>query len=115
MNAMKSKQRKDGKKYITPAKDARPDVYNPLKEAPDIVLDALNVGMLMMNGKKSSEPEVEKAILEFITHYGLLGLMTALPTTPSFMDYEAVYLPKEPFYQGRNDGDGEVSVPVLPL
>ena len=25
---------KDGKKYITPAKDARPDVYNPLKEAP---------------------------------------------------------------------------------
>lgn len=47
---------KDGKKYITPAKDARPDVYNPLKEAPDIVLDALNVGMLMMNGKKSSEP-----------------------------------------------------------
>ena len=35
---------KDGKKYITPAKDARPDVYNPLKEAPDIVLDALNVG-----------------------------------------------------------------------
>ena len=88
---------KDGKKYITPAKDARPDVYNPLKEAPDIVLDALNVGMLMMNGKKSSEPEVEKAILEFITHYGLLGLMTALPTTPSFMDYEAVYLPKNHF------------------
>ena len=88
---------KDGKKYITPAKDARPDVYNPLKEAPDIVLDALNVGMLMMNGKKSSEPEGETAILEFITHYGLLGLMTALPTTPSFMDYEAVYLPKNHF------------------
>ncbi len=55
------------------------------------------MGMLMMNGKKSSEPEVEKAILEFITHYGLLGLMTALPTTPSFMDYEAVYLPKNHF------------------
>lgn len=29
--------------------------------------------------------------------YGLLGLMTALPTTPSFMDYEAVYLPKNHF------------------
>ena len=28
---------------------------------------------------------------------GLLGLMTALPTTPSFMDYEAVYLPKNHF------------------
>ena len=43
------------------------------------------------------EAEVQKAILEFAAHYGLLGLMTALPTTPSFMDYEAVYLPKNHF------------------
>ena len=62
---------------------------------PGIVLDALNVGMLMMN--RRSEDVVEKAILAFVTHYGLLGLMTALPTTPSFMDYEAVYLPKNHF------------------
>lgn len=59
------------------------------------MLDALNVGMLMMERKP--EAEVEKAIMEFITRYGLLGLMTALPTTPSFMDYEAVYLPKNHF------------------
>ena len=59
------------------------------------MLDALNVGMLMMN--RSPEDEVQKAILEFVTHYGLLGLMTALPTTPSFMDYESVYLPKNHF------------------
>ena len=85
----------DGKRYITPGKNAKPDIYNPLKEAPGIVLDALNVGMLMMN--RSPEDEVQKAILEFVTHYGLLGLMTALPTTPSFMDYESVYLPKNHF------------------
>ena len=60
-----------------------------------MVLEALNVGMRMMN--RSPEDEVEKAILAFVTHYGLLGLMTALPTTPSFMDYEAVYLPKNHF------------------
>ena len=36
------------------------------------MLDALNVGMLMMN--RSPEDEVQKAILEFVTHYGLLGL-----------------------------------------
>ena len=29
--------------------------------------------------------------------YGLLGLMTALPTTSQFMDYEAVYLPKNQY------------------
>ncbi len=85
----------DGKRYITPGKNAKPDIYNPLKEAPGIVLDALNVGMLMMN--RSLEDEVEKAIMAFVTHYGLLGLMTALPNTPSFMDYEAVYLPKNHF------------------
>ena len=37
----------DGKRYITPGKNAKPDIYNPLKEAPGIVLDALNVGLLM--------------------------------------------------------------------
>ena len=89
------KTAEDGKRYITPGKSAKPDVYNTLKEVPNIVLDALNVGMLMMGRKP--EAEVEKAIMEFITRYGLLGLMTALPTTPSFMDYEAVYLPKNHF------------------
>ena len=89
------KTAEDGKRYITPSKSAKPDVYNPLKEVPNIVLDALNVGMLMMGRKP--EAEVEKAVMEFITRYGLLGLMTALPTTPSFMDYEAVYLPKNHF------------------
>ena len=49
----------DGRRYITPGKDAKPDVYNPLKEVPNIVLDALNVGMLMMN--RQPEAEVQKA------------------------------------------------------
>ena len=88
---------KDGKRYIMPKKAAKPDVYTPLKESPEMVLEALNVGMLMMN--RRSEDEVEKAILAFVTHYGLLGLMTALPTMPSFMDYEAVYLPKNHFFK----------------
>ena len=35
------KAAEDGKRYITPGKNAKPDVYNPLKEVPNIVLDAL--------------------------------------------------------------------------
>ena len=89
----------DGKRYVTPAKDAKPDVYNPMKEMPGMVLDALNVGMLMMG--RRTDVDVETAILEFVTKYGLLGLMTALPTTPSFMDYEAVYLPKNHFIKAE--------------
>ena len=103
----------DGKRYITPGKNAKPDIYNPLKEAPGIVLDALNVGMLMMN--RSPEDEVQKAILEFVTHYGLLGLMTALPTTPSFMDYEAGLSAEKPFHQGRIHGNRGLSGAVLSL
>ena len=72
------KTTEDGKRYITPGRSANPNVYNPLKEVPSLVLNALNVGMLMMGCKPDAE--VEKAIMEFITRYGLLGLMTALHT-----------------------------------
>ncbi len=77
------------------------------------MLDALNVGMLMMN--RSPEDEVQKAILAFVTHYGLLGLMTALPTTPSFMDYEKVLSAEESFHQGRNHGNRGLPCRVLSL
>ena len=53
--------------------------------------------------------------MEFVTRYGLLGLMTALPTTPTFMDYEAVYLPKNHFIREESMANGPISVPVLPL
>lgn len=46
---------------------------------------------------KKPDGEIQKAIRQFAVKYGLFGLMTALPTTPSFMDYEAVYLPKNHF------------------
>lgn len=35
--------------------------------------------------------------MDFVSEYGMLGLMTALPTTPDFITYEAVYLPKNHF------------------
>ena len=60
-----------------------------------MVLDALNVGALQMNRK--GEAAVREAVMGFVSRYGLLGFLTALPTTPSFMDYEAVYLPKNHF------------------
>ena len=60
-----------------------------------MVLDALNVGALQMNRRGANE--VRQAVMDFVSRYGLLGFMTALPTTPSFMDYEAVYLPKNHF------------------
>ena len=85
----------DGTLYLTPTKTAQPSIYNPLKEYQQIVLDAINIGS--MRSQKCSDKDIQEAIWQFAVKYGLLGLMTALPTTPSFMDYEAVYLPKNHF------------------
>lgn len=89
------KEGKDGTLYLTPAAKAKPDIFDPLKDAETLVLDALNIGRMCMS--KKPDEEIRKAILQFALHYGLLGLMTALPTTPNFMEYEAVYLPKNHF------------------
>ena len=78
--------------YVMPAPDAKVQIFNPLENAEEMVIDALNVGLTCMNSK--SEDMKEQAIFNFIYNYGLLGLMTALPTTPKFMDYDAVYLTK---------------------
>ena len=85
-----------GVKYITAAPDARPQIIDPLEDAQAMVLEALNVGRLYF-GDDIPESKRESALLQFVHHYGLLGLMTALPTTPKFMQYEKVYLPKNHF------------------
>ena len=89
--------------YITPAPKAKPSIYDPLKNAEAMVVDALNVGLLCMS--RSPSEKIQTAIMDFISEYGLLGFMTALPTTPNFMDYDAVYLPKNHFIK-------EESMPV---
>ena len=85
-----------GTKYITAAADAKPDIFDPLEDAQAMVLEALNVGRLYF-GDKAPESVREAALLQFVHHYGLLGFITALPTTPKFMQYEKVYLPKNHF------------------
>lgn len=90
------KKAKDGTLYLTPAPGATPSIYDPLKETQEIVLAALQIGRMCMS-KETTDAEIQKAILPFAVKYGLFGLMTALPTTPDFMEYEAVYLPKNHF------------------
>jgi len=85
----------DGNEYVMPAKGTKPEPFDPIKDAENLVLEALNVGMLCMN--RASGAAIKKAVMEFISHYGLLGLMTAIPTTPTFMDYDSVYLLKNQF------------------
>ena len=87
----------DGHDYLMPAKDAKPDFLNPLADAETLVCDALNVGRHAMN--EDGKYDMKAEICAFAQKYGLLGLITALPTTPDFVDYEAVYLPKNRFFE----------------
>ena len=88
---------KDGVLYIKPTDNAMPDIYNILKKKDEIVVEALNIGILCMNSNKEKETEQKEAIMGFVSRYGLLGLMTTITTTPSFMDYEVVHFIKNRF------------------
>ena len=89
----------DGTLYLTPTKAAQPGIYDPLAECRQIVLDAIDIGRMGMARKPDTE--IQTAIRQFAVKYGLFGLMTALPTTPDFMEYEAVYLPKNHFIKAE--------------
>ena len=99
--------------YLKPAPKAKPIVYDPLKDADNMVLDALNVGMLQMN--RAGTDNVKAAVLDFVSKYGLLGFMTALPTTPHFMDYDAAYLPKNHFIKAESVNVDEYTALFFPF
>ena len=90
------KEDAEGILYITPAPDAKVSLYNPLKDSEQMVLKAVNLGLMCMD-KNNTQEQLQNAIMDFVTGYGLLGFMTALPTTPDFITYHAVYLPKNHF------------------
>ena len=85
-----------GRLYITPTKKAKPKHYNPLNDAERMVLHAINTGVTCM-AEDAGEQAKRDAVMDFVSAYGLLGFMTALPTTPKFITYEAVYFPKNHF------------------
>lgn len=90
------KEDKEGTLYIIPSPDAKVFLYNPLKDSEQMVLKAVNLGLMCMD-KNNTQERLQNAVMDFVTGYGLLGFMTALPTTPDFITYHAVYLPKNHF------------------
>ena len=89
-------QADSGDWYIVPTKDAIPSVYDPIEKAEEMVAEALNIGLKLMSGARDfyTDERMIAEICVFAEKYGLLGFMTGLPTTPEFMEYDSVYLPK---------------------
>ncbi len=72
----------NGNLYITIFKGAKPEMYRPMQEAEQLVIDVVNVALSAMH--KVLEEELKESILCFIQKYGFLGFITALPTTADF-------------------------------
>ena len=90
----------EGIEYLTEAPDdvvgARPRTINSWE---DVIIKAVNVGLLCLAGK--SDRIIHEAILKFVSEYGLLGFMSALPTAPDYMSDEKVYLPTNGFIKEK--------------
>ena len=82
---------KDGNLYLLPSKDAAPKPYDPMEDAEALVLSAMDIGQMLF--RHETEDKVKEAMRAFACKYGLRGIMTALPTTAHFIDYENVYFP----------------------
>ena len=49
------KKAEDGNLYLTPMKDAQPQIYDPLRNAEQLVVDALNIGRMCMSRKPDAD------------------------------------------------------------
>ena len=94
-------QSKTGEWYISPSSKATSAVYDPIENAEEMVVDALNIGLKCMSNKVDDNRIIAEICI-FAEKYGLLGFMTALPTTPEFMNYDTVYLPKNRFIKDES-------------
>ena len=83
---------KDGNFYLLPAPKTVPQFYDPLEVVNDLVLEAVDIGRRLI--QHAPEKQCREQIKAFANKYGLLGIMTALPTTADFFKYEKVYLPR---------------------
>jgi len=108
----------DGTLYLMPAQNAQSAVYNPLQNAEAMVIDALNIGLLCMSGNattKKMQTKIQDEIRAFAGKYGLLGFMTALPTTPEFLNYDVAYLPKNRYLKAESMPSDEYAAMFFPF
>lgn len=78
-SAYEWKKDKSGTLYLTAAQGAKPEIYDPLKDAQALVLDALNIGRLCMAAFDGNAPTYHIALLDKPTivwdfHSLLLGI-----------------------------------------
>lgn len=107
------KRAENGHFYITPTAKAKPEIYDPLKDSEQMVLDALNIGALQMNRK--GEAAIRDAIMDFVGRYGLLGFFNCPAYHSVLYGLCGGLFAKESVYPGRIHVYPGLFGAVLPL
>lgn len=85
----------DGILYLTSKAGSALDFYNPIEVYEPLILDALQIGQMVMD--KKAEESIRDSILRFVKNYGLLGIISALPASADFYQNDRVYILKNRF------------------
>ena len=83
----------DGTLYIKPTEGAFPHIYDPVRDSEQLVLDTVDTAVKCYK-YRDNDAVLKNVIKEYVCKYGLLGIMTALPATVDFMEYDKIFLPK---------------------
>lgn len=82
-----------GELFLLPSADAEFELYDPLDDVDAFVLDTASAAVKCFR-KRNHIKIVMQTIREYVSKYGLLGIMNALPSTADYMKYDKVFLPK---------------------
>ena len=105
------KEDKEGTLYITPSLDAKVSLYNPLKDSEQMVLKAVNLGLMCMD-KKNTQEQLQNAIMDLLLTAA--GFMTAL--LPHRLHHlPCSIFPEKSFYQRGKHDHGKISFLFLSL
>ena len=112
-----AKQTENGDWYICATPNATSAVYDPLENVEVMIVDALNIGLKCMSSEKQyyDDNRLIAEMCVFAEKYGLLGFMTALPTTPNFMEFETAYFAKNRFIREQSMPSSEYARLFFPF
>jgi len=82
---------------ILPAQNTKAIIYNPVEQARDMAIEAMNLGREIDSGM-FDEKEMMGQILQFVRKYGFLGVMVDIPLNDNFFTAGETYIMPNPFF-----------------
>jgi len=83
--------------YIMPTEKSKATIYNPVEQARDMAVDALNLGR-EIDASDFDAKTMMGQIRQFVYKYGFLGVMVDIPLNDNFFTAGETYVTSNPFF-----------------